>query len=528
MIKFTYTRGDNTKMKKRPIVLCILDGYGLTDRVDGNAVKLANTPNLDDLMAMFPTTTIRASGNAVGLPEGQMGNSEVGHLNIGAGRVVYQSLTLINKAVKDGDFFTNETFLKAIRHAKDNNSKLHIWGLLSNGGVHSSNEHIYALLKLAKQEGLDKVYVHAFLDGRDVAPDSGADFVRDLQKHMLDIGVGEIATISGRYYAMDRDKRFERIALAYDAMTQKKGKTFTDPVKFVKDSYAEEVYDEFVVPGANENADGTIEDNDAIIFANFRPDRAIQIATVMTNPTFYEDKGYVPEVQRQNIEFVCMMKYADSVKGDIAFHALKLDNILGDYISEQGLTQLRIAETEKYAHVTFFFDGGLDKDIEGAQRDLINSPKVATYDLQPEMSAYLVRDKLLEELDSDKFDLIVVNFANCDMVGHTGIIPAAIKAVSVVDECVGDVYAKVSELGGTMLITADHGNAETLLDENNNPFTAHTTNPVPLIVTNSHIALKEGGKLGDLAPTILQLLGLPQPEEMTGHSLIADDPNCFQ
>lgn len=507
-------------MKKKPIVLCIMDGYGFTDRVDGNAVKLAQTPNLDDLMAMYPHTQIQASGNAVGLPEGQMGNSEVGHLNIGAGRVVYQSLTLINKSVKDGDFFKKQEFLDAIKHAKENDSKLHIWGLLSDGGVHSFNEHIYALLKLAKQEGLKKVYVHAFLDGRDVAPDSGSRFTKNLLHAIDEIGVGEIASVSGRYYAMDRDKRFDRVNLAYDAIVAHEGPSFTDPVKYIRDSYAHDVLDEFVVPAYNSDVDGAVEDNDSIIFANFRPDRAIQIATVMTNPTFYEDKGYVPAVQRNNIYFVCMMKYADSVKGEIAFKAQKLTNTLGDYISTKGLKQLRIAETEKYAHVTFFFDGGVDKEIEGAQRDLILSPKVATYDLQPEMSAFEVKDKLLEELDKDEFDVVIVNFANCDMVGHTGVIPAAISAVNVVDQCVGEVYEKVFELGGTMLITADHGNAECLLDEDNNPFTAHTTNPVPLIVTNSHLTLKEGGKLGDLAPTILTLLGLPIPEEMTGNVLI--------
>ena len=504
-------------MKKRPIVLCILDGYGLTDRVDGNAVKLANTPNLDDLMAMYPTTTIQASGNAVGLPEGQMGNSEVGHLNIGAGRVVYQSLTLINKAVKEGTFYENEAFLKAIQHAKDNNSKLHIWGLLSNGGVHSSTEHIYALLKLAKQQGLEKVFVHAFLDGRDVAPDSGASFVAELQDQINEIGVGEIASISGRYYAMDRDKRMDRVELAYNALVAKSGATYECPVQYVKDSYAKEVYDEFVIPGYNPAVNGGVADNDAIIFANFRPDRAIQMSTVFTNDV-YED--FKPADKPQNIYFVCMMRYADSVKGDIAFKPVNLSNTLGDYLSSQGLKQLRIAETEKYAHVTFFMDGGVDKEIEGATRVLVNSPKVATYDLQPEMSAYEVKDALIAELDKDIHDVVIVNFANCDMVGHTGIIPAAIKAVSVVDECVGEVYEKVFELGGTMLITADHGNSERLLDEDNNPFTAHTTNDVPLILTNTHLELKEGGKLGDLAPTMLQLLGLPIPEEMTGVSLL--------
>ena len=503
-------------MKKRPIVLCILDGYGIRDSSVGNAVKLANTPNLDDLSAMYPTTRLNASGMAVGLPEGQMGNSEVGHMNIGAGRVVYQSLTLINKAVQDGEFFKNEKLLGAMAHAKENNSKLHIWGLLSDGGVHSSIEHIFALLEMAKQYGLKRVYVHAFLDGRDVAPDSGAGYVEMLENKMKEIGVGELYSISGRYYAMDRDKRWDRIELAYNNMVKGEGKSFTSGVDYVKASYQEEVYDEFVIPGHSETVDGKIEDNDAIIFANFRPDRAIQMSSVITN----DDYLWQPSVKPKNIAFVCMMKYADTVNGEIAFALPKLTNTLGDYLSSQGLKQLRIAETEKYAHVTFFLDGGVDKEIEGATRVLINSPKVATYDLQPEMSAYEVKDRLIEELNKDIHDVVIVNFANCDMVGHTGILPAAIKAVSVVDECVGEVYEKVLELGGTMLITADHGNSEMLVDEDGNPFTAHTTNQVPLIVTNTHLELKDGGKLGDLAPTILTLLGLPIPSEMTGDSLI--------
>ncbi|CVH76008.1 2,3-bisphosphoglycerate-independent phosphoglycerate mutase [Clostridiales bacterium CHKCI006] len=503
-------------MKKRPVVLCILDGYGLRDELRGNAVRLANTPNLDDLMATYPTTTIDASGMAVGLPNGQMGNSEVGHMNIGAGRIVYQSLTLINKAVEDGTFFTNEKLLGAMEHAKKHDSKLHIWGLLSNGGVHSSIEHIFALLQMAKKEGLSKVYVHAFLDGRDVAPDSGAGFVKEIVDYMNELGVGELYSISGRYYAMDRDKRWDRIELAYNNMVKGEGKEFSDPVAYVEASYKEEVFDEFVIPGHSTTVPGTIEDNDAIIFANFRPDRAIQMSSVITNDEYL----WQPSTKPKNIAFVCMMKYADTVNGEIAFALPKLTNTLGDYLSSQGLKQLRIAETEKYAHVTFFLDGGVDKEIEGATRVLVNSPKVATYDLQPEMSAYEVKDKLLEELDKDVHDVIIVNFANCDMVGHTGVIPAAIKAVSVVDECVGEIYDKVFALGGTMLITADHGNSEMLLDEDGNPFTAHTTNKVPLIVTNTHLELVEGGKLGDLAPTILTLLGLPIPEEMTGNVLV--------
>ena len=502
-------------MKKRPIVLCILDGYGLSDHIEGNAVKLANTPNLDDLKDLYPSTTLTASGMSVGLPNGQMGNSEVGHLNIGAGRTVYQSLTLINKAVEDKTFFENEKLLGAINHVKENNTKLHIWGLISNGGVHSSNEHIYTLLEMAKKEGVKKVYIHAFLDGRDVAPDSGKDFIEKLIAKTKEIGVGEIYSISGRYYAMDRDKRFERIELAYDNMVLEKGKSFDCPIEFIKDSYQEKVLDEFVIPGHNSKIDGKICDNDSIIFANFRPDRAIQLASAITNDNYI----WIPKEKPKGLNFVCMMKYADTVNGEIAFALPPLSNTFGEYIADKGLTQLRIAETEKYAHVTFFLDGGVDKELVGATRVLVNSPQVATYDLQPEMSAHEVKDKLIEELDKNIHDVIIVNFANCDMVGHTGIIPAAIQAVSVVDDCIGEIYSKVLETGGTMLITADHGNSEMLLDKDNNPFTAHTTNLVPLIVTNSHLELSEG-TLGDLAPTILQLLGLPIPKEMTGKSLL--------
>ena len=503
---------------KKPVVLCIMDGYGKNDSDYGNAIAMAKKPNLDRLMAQYPMTYIGASGLDVGLPNGQMGNSEVGHTNIGAGRVVYQPLTRITKAFEDGEAEKNPALKGAMDNAKG--KALHLIGLVSPGGVHSHIEHLYHLLQMAKNNGVENVYVHALLDGRDVAPASAVEYLAELEDKMAEIGVGKIASVMGRFYAMDRDKRFDRINLAYEAIVDHKGNSFTDPVQFVKDSYAEEVFDEFVVPGYNSAVDGAVEDNDSVIFANFRPDRAIQIATVMTNPDFYADKGYTPATKRNGIYFVCMMKYADSVNGHVAFALPELTNTFGDYVSAQGLKQLRIAETEKYAHVTFFFDGGEDKEIEGAKRDLINSPKVATYDLQPEMSAYLVKDKLIEELDSGEFDVVIVNFANCDMVGHTGVIPAAIKAVEVVDDCVGEVYEKVAELGGTMLITADHGNAERLLDEEGNPFTAHTTNDVPLIVTNSHLELKEGGKLGDLAPTMLQLLGLAIPEEMDGTSLI--------
>ena len=504
-------------MSKKPVMLMILDGFGISPNKEGNAVAAANKPNYDRLFAKYPHTELQASGLEVGLPEGQMGNSEVGHLNIGAGRIIYQELTRITKEIKEGTFFTNKALVKAMDEAKENNTSLHLMGLLSNGGVHSHIDHLKGLLELAKKKGLQKVYVHAFMDGRDVAPSSGKEFIVELENAMKEIGVGEIATISGRYYAMDRDKRFDRVELAFDAIVNHKGESFECPVQYVKDSYAKETYDEFVIPGYNKNVDGQVADGDSVIFANFRPDRAIQLATVMTNDGFYDHAfNNVPK----NLTFVCMMKYADSVNGAIAFALPSLTNTLGDYLSAKGMKQLRIAETEKYAHVTFFFDGGVDKEIEGATRVLVNSPKVATYDLQPEMSAYEVKDKLIEELDKDIHDVVIVNFANCDMVGHTGIIPAAIKAVSVVDECVGEVYNKVLELGGTMLITADHGNSEMLLDEDNNPFTAHTTNEVPLIVTNSHLELKEGGKLGDLAPTILQLLGLEIPAEMDGESLL--------
>lgn len=505
-------------MKKRPIVLCIMDGYGISESINGNAVRLANTPNLDDLMAMYPNTTISASGMPVGLPDGQMGNSEVGHLNIGAGRTVYQSLTLINKALNEKTFFENEKFLKAIQHAKDNGSKLHIWGLLSNGGVHSSNEHIYGLLELAKQQGLDKVYVHAFLDGRDVAPDSGVDFVKELQEKIEEIGVGQIASISGRYYAMDRDKRFDRVKLAYDAIVCQEGESFECPVQYVKDSYAKDVLDEFVIPGYNKNVEGTIDDGDSVIFANFRPDRAIQLATVITNPTFYE--GYVPEKQVKDLEFVCMMKYADSVNGEIAFVSPKLTNTLGDYLSAQGLKQLRIAETEKYAHVTFFLNGGREDKFTNEERILIPSPKVATYDLKPEMSAYEVKDALVAELNKGKFDFICLNFANGDMVGHTGVYEAIVKAVKAVDACVREVVEAAKANGYEVVLIADHGNADHAENADGTPNTAHSLNPVPIVVVSDRVKNVQNGVLADVAPTVLKLMGLDQPAEMTGKVLV--------
>ena len=507
-------------MKKRPIVLCIMDGYGISESINGNAVRLANTPNLDDLMAMYPNTTISASGMPVGLPDGQMGNSEVGHLNIGAGRTVYQSLTLINKALNEKTFFENEKFLKAIQHAKDNGSKLHIWGLLSNGGVHSSNEHIFGLLELAKQQGLDKVYVHAFLDGRDVAPDSGVDFVKELQEKIEEIGVGQIASISGRYYAMDRDKRFDRVKLAYDAIVCQEGESFECPVQYVKDSYAKDVLDEFVIPGYNKNVEGTIDDGDSVIFFNFRPDRAREISRAIVDTEF---TGF----ERADIKtfFVCLTEYDVTLPNvKIAFGPQSLSNTLGEYLSKLGKTQLRAAETEKYAHVTFFFNGGVEEPNKGEDRELIPSPKVATYDLQPEMSAPELLAKVMEKIEEDKYDFIVVNFANPDMVGHSGVMEAAVKAVETVDNCVGKLVDKIVEIGGSAIITADHGNAELMVDpETEKVITSHSVNPVPFIVAGKDFLGKElltDGRLSDIAPTVLDIMGLEKPEEMTGHSLI--------
>lgn len=509
-------------MKKKPVMLIIMDGYGIASPSKGNAVALAKKPNLDRIMNEYPNTIIEASGEAVGLPEGQMGNSEVGHMNIGAGRIVYQSLTRINVAIKNGDFAKNAAILKAIENAKNNNKKLHILGLCSTGGVHSHTEHIKAIAKVCEDNGLDKVYFHAFLDGRDTAPNSGADFMSSVleQKNI------SVASVSGRYYGMDRDKNWTRIQLSYDAMTQGIGEKFNDAVEGIKTSYKRGKLDEFVVPFVVDT-NGIIEDGDSVIFANYRPDRAIQIATALSNPGKTQNmlkNGTDPKLDITNgpkqTFFVSMMHYADSVKGLVAFEPVELNNLYGDIVSNAGYTQLRIAETEKYAHVTFFFDGGVDKEIEGADRILVNSPKVATYDLQPEMSAYEVCDKVCDAIKSESYDTIVLNFANCDMVGHTGVIPAAVKAVEVVDECVGKIVSLLEKVGGVALITADHGNAEKMLDEKGEPFTAHTTNPVPLIITDKSVKLRNGGILSDIAPTLLDLLELEAPKEMTSKSLI--------
>lgn len=507
-------------MPKRPVALIILDGFGCREEVFGNAVAQANKPNFDRYFAQFPHTQILASGEEVGLPAGQMGNSEVGHLNIGAGRVVYQSLTRIGKAIKDGDFFTNEALLKAINHAKQNNSKLHLLGLLSDGGVHSHYEHLFALLKLAKEHGLSEVYVHGFLDGRDVGPKTATGYINETERQMKEIGVGEFATISGRYFAMDRDKRWDREKKAYDVIIDGEGPTASGAIAGVEASYANKVFDEFVEPFVIEK-DGkpvaTIDDNDAIIFFNFRPDRAIQLSTAITNPAF--DGFKLSKKHPKNIEFVSFKKYSETVIGDIAFNDDDLKNTIGEVLSTNGLRQLRIAETEKYPHVTFFMSGGREETFEGENRILINSPKVATYDLQPEMSAYEVKDALVAEINGDKTDAIILNFANPDMVGHSGMLDPTIKAIEAVDECLGEVVDAILAKGGAAIITADHGNSDEVVTLNGQPMTAHTTNPVPVIVTQQGITLNKTGKLCDLAPTMLKLLEVEQPAEMTGKPL---------
>lgn len=504
---------------KKPVILTILDGVALRDETHGNAFAQANKPNFDRYWNQYPHATLRASGEAVGLPDGQMGNSEVGHLNIGAGRVVYQSLTLINKSIKDGDFFENEMLNKAIDEAKANGKKVHLFGLLSDGGVHSHINHMFAVLELAAKKDFKDIYVHAFLDGRDVAPDSGVKFVADLQNKIAELGVGYIASISGRYYAMDRDKRWDRVELAYNAVVLGEGEAITDPVQYVKDSYAKDTFDEFVLPGVVAGVNGKVEDGDSVIFANFRPDRAIQLSSVLTNPNY---DSFVPKFRPSNLTFICMMKYADTVSNyQVAYTPQKLDNVFGDVVSAAGLNQLRTAETEKYPHVTFFFDGGIEKELPGATRLLINSPKVATYDLQPEMSAYELTDAVLAEINKDYLDVIILNFANCDMVGHSGMLEPTIKAVEAVDECLGKIVDRIIELGGAALITADHGNSDEVLTDEDQPMTAHTARPVPVILTKEGVTLRTDGALCDLAPTLLDLLHVDKPAEMTGSTLVA-------
>ena len=504
---------------KKPVILMILDGFGVGLEAEkrGDAIKAAKKPNIDKLFAENPVTKIGASGLDVGLPDGQMGNSEVGHTNIGAGRIVYQELTRITKSIEDGEFFENEALLKAVDNAAQEGKALHIMGLLSNGGVHSHNTHMYAIVELAKKKGVKNVYVHAFLDGRDVPPTSGKDFVEECANKLKEIGLGKIATVMGRYYAMDRDNRWDRVEKAYSAMVYGEGNKACCPVKAVEESYANDVTDEFVVPTVcEENA--TVKPGDSIVFFNFRPDRAREITRTFVDPEFkgFERKnGFFP------LTYVCMTQYDASMPNvEVAFKPQSLKNTIGEYISNKGMTQLRIAETEKYAHVTFFFNGGVEQPYKGEDRILVKSPAVATYDLQPEMSAYEVTDKLVAAIKTGKYDMIILNYANCDMVGHTGVFEAAVKAVEAVDECVGKVVTAIREMDGVALITADHGNADKMIDADGSPFTAHTTNLVPFCVVGYPCELREGGRLADIAPTMLKIMGLPQPAEMTGESII--------
>lgn len=507
---------------KKPTVLLILDGYGERKEKEGNAIALAKTPVMDRLKKEFPYVEGQASGLFVGLPDGQMGNSEVGHMNMGAGRIVYQELTRITKSIQDGDFFENKALKAAVEHCKKEDSALHFMGLVSSGGVHSHIEHIYGLLELAKRAGLKKVYLHAFLDGRDTPPDSGKSFLLAVEKKMQELGVGEIATISGRYYAMDRDKNYDRVEKAYRAMVDGTGEKASSVEEAIDASYAKKVYDEFVLPTVIEK-DGavhTVSDGDAMIFFNFRPDRAREICHAFCD----DDFSFFERGARKNIFFGCFTDYDPTIPNKhVAFEKEEIHNTLGEVVSNLGKNQLRIAETEKYAHVTFFFNGGKEEPYENEDRILVPSPKeVPTYDLKPEMSCYTVTEKLTEAIRSGKYDLVVANFANPDMVGHTGVLPAAIKAIEVVDECMGKVVDAVESMHGNLFILADHGNADIMIDEKTGePYTAHTTNPVPFIlVSEEKHKLREGGCLADVAPTLLELMGIPQPKEMTGKSLL--------
>ena len=510
-------------MSKRPVVLMVLDGYGLNDNPEGNAIAMAKTPVMDSLMKDYPFVKGAASGLAVGLPDGQMGNSEVGHMNIGAGRIIYQDLTRITKAIEDGDFFENKGLLTAIENCKKNNSDLHLWGLLSDGGVHSHITHLFGLLEMAKKEGVKNVYVHCFLDGRDTAPTSGKEFIEELEAKMKEIGVGKIASISGRYYAMDRDNRWDRVEKAYKVLTTGEGEAAESAVAAMEASYAKDVTDEFFVPTAiteNGKPIATIKDNDTVIFFNFRPDRAREITRTFCMDDFDGfDRG-----ARKNVKYICFTEYDVTIPNkEVAFKKVELKNTFGEYLAAHNMTQARIAETEKYAHVTFFFNGGVEEPNKGEDRILVKSPKVATYDLQPEMSAPEVCDKLCDAIRSEKYDVIIINFANPDMVGHTGILDAAIKAVETVDTCVGKAVEALKEVDGQMFICADHGNAEQLVNyETGEPLTSHTTNPVPFILVNADpsYTLKEDGCLADIIPTMIELMGMEQPAEMTGKSLL--------
>lgn len=504
---------------KRPVVLCIMDGFGINPGAKGNAIEAANTPNLTKLFKENPFTTIGASGLDVGLPDGQMGNSEVGHTNIGAGRVVYQMLVKISKSIQDGEFFNIKVLKDAMENCKKNGTALHLMGLLSDGGVHSHIEHLFGLLEMAKREGLDKVYVHCIMDGRDVSVTSGVGFIKDLQAEMAKLGTGKIASISGRYYAMDRDFAWDRVEKAYSAMVYGEGVMNSDPVKAMEESYANDVTDEFIVPTVVDK-DGMIKGGDSVVFFNFRPDRARQITRAFVDEKFdgFERRnGFFP------VKFVCMTQYDETMPNvTVAFPPEELKMTMGEYLASKHMTQLRIAETQKYAHVTFFFNGGEEKTFDGEDRILIQSPDVPTFDLQPEMSAYPVCDAVVEKIKSGKYDVVILNFANCDMVGHTGVFEAAVKAVEAVDECVGRVVDAAVSMGGAVIITADHGNADKMIGDDGKPFTPHSTNPVPFCVVGYDCKLKETGRLADIAPTMLKILDLPQPPEMTGESMIIE------
>ena len=505
-------------MAKKPVMLCILDGFGwVPDQTYGNAIVAAKKPNLDRLFAQYPHTTIGASGMDVGLPDGQMGNSEVGHTNIGAGRIVYQQLTLITKSIRDGSMRKNEVLVRNMKAAIDAGKAIHFMGLTGNGGVHSHIDHLFGLLDMAKDLGAKEIYVHCIMDGRDTDPHSGKEFLGEIQKKLSQLGVGKIATVVGRYYAMDRDNRWDRVEKAYAAFVYGEGEKFADPIAAIQASYDKDVTDEFVLPCITCEG-GRVQEGDTIVFTNFRPDRAREITRAFADDAF---TGFERKLGRIPVQYVCMAQYDATMPNvEVAYPPVPLTNVLGEYVAAHGKTQLRIAETEKYAHVTFFFNGGREAPFEGDDRCVIPSPKVATYDLQPEMSAYLVADECKKRIESGKYDMIILNFANCDMVGHTGIFDAAVKAVEAVDKAAGEVIDAVVAAGGAVLLTADHGNADKMYEPDGEPFTAHTTNPVPLLAINcGDVKLREGGVLADLAPTLLQLMELPQPEEMTGKSL---------
>ena len=503
---------------KQPLALIILDGFGCREETKGNAIAAARTPHLDHLMASCPHTRIGASGMDVGLPDGQMGNSEVGHTNIGAGRIVYQELTRITKSFDEGEALGNPALTAAMENARRPGQALHLMGLLSDGGVHSHIRHLYGLMEMARRFAVERVYLHCFMDGRDVPPTSGIEFIAALQQKIKELGLGQIATVSGRYYAMDRDNRWERVKLAYDAIVNGEGNKNPDPVAVMQKSYDAGVTDEFIVPTVVTEGAG-IKAGDSVIFFNFRPDRARELTRTLVDPDFAgfeREKGFFP------LTYICMTQYDATMPNvEVAYRPESLANTLGEYLSRLGKTQLRIAETEKYAHVTFFFNGGVEAPYEGEDRVLIPSPKVATYDLQPEMSAYAVTDEAVRRIESGRYDVIILNYANCDMVGHTGVFEAAVKAVEAVDTCLGRLLAALEKAGGRAFLTADHGNADQMADENGAPFTAHTTNPVPFVAIGfGDIKLRSGGRLADIAPTMLQAMGLPQPEEMTGRSLL--------